>query len=165
MKNIQRTLQKTENFIMVISFSIMVLACFIQVVNRNIFKIPVSGFEEAAKYSMIYMVLLGTELGLRDGTQIAVTGAVDKLKGKTRKIVVIISKLLVIGFSSAIFYQSILLVQQQIRSGQKSPGLQIPMTIPYFALVLSFGIITIVQLINLILICKSSNSNKEEVKE
>ena len=35
---------------------------------------------------MAYMVLLGTELGLRDGTQIAIKGVVDKLKGKVKKV-------------------------------------------------------------------------------
>lgn len=157
MENLRKQLQKIENFI-------MVLSCFIQVVNRNIFKVPVSGFEEAAKYSMIYMVLLGTELGLRDGTQIAVTAVIDKLKGTTKKIMMIISKMMVIIFSSAIFYQAVLLVQQQVRSGQKSPGLQIPMSIPYFALVLSFGIITIVQIVALLIMIKNIKE-KEEVEE
>lgn len=150
MEGIGKKLQKIEDAIMVITFSIMVIVCFTQVVNRNIFQIPFSGFEEMSKYCMVYMVLLGTELGLRDGTQIAVTAVVDSMKGIIKKIVQIISKTIVVIFSSAIFYQAILLVQQQIRSGQKSPGLQIPMSIPYFALVLSFGIITIIQGIALI---------------
>ena len=150
MEGIGKKLQKIEDAIMVVTFSIMVIVCFAQVVNRNIFQIPFSGFEEMSKYCMVYMVLLGTELGLRDGTQIAVTAVVDSLKGIMKKIVQIISKIIVVIFSSAIFYQAILLVQQQIRSGQKSPGLQIPMSIPYFALVLSFGIITIIQGIALI---------------
>ena len=83
---ILRKFQKIEDIIMVITFIIMVISSFAQVINRNIFKIPISGFEEAAKYSMVYMVLLGTEMGLRDGTQISVTAIVDILKGKTKKI-------------------------------------------------------------------------------
>lgn len=141
---ISEKFQKVEDMIMVVS-------CFAQVVNRNIFKVPVSGFEEAAKYSMVYMVLLGTEMGLRDGTQISVTAVVDMLKGPAKKIVMIISKGIVVLVSAALFYQSIGLVQRQIISGQTSPGLQIPMSIPYFALVLSFGIITLVQGVTLIM--------------
>ena len=143
--------QKVEDMIMVVTFVIMVVSCFAQVVNRNIFKVPVSGFEEAAKYSMVYMVLLGTEMGLRDGTQISVTAVVDMLKGTAKKIVMIISKGIVVLVSAALFYQSIGLVQRQIISGQTSPGLQIPMSIPYFALVLSFGIITLVQGVTLMM--------------
>ena len=142
---ISEKFQKIENMIMVVTFIIMVTSCFVQVVNRNIFQIPVSGFEEAAKYSMVYMVLLGTEMGLRDGTQISVTAVVDMLKGTTRKVVMILSKGIVVLVSVALFYQSMGLVQRQIISGQLSPGLQIPMSVPYFALVLSFGIITLVQ--------------------
>lgn len=148
---ISEKFQKVEDMIMVVTFAIMVVSCFAQVVNRNIFKIPVSGFEEAAKYSMVYMVLLGTEMGLRDGTQISVTAVVDMLKGPVKKFVMIISKGIVVLVSAALFYQSIGLVQRQIISGQTSPGLQIPMSIPYFALVLSFGIITLVQGVTLIM--------------
>ena len=46
--------------------------------------------EEVAMYSMIYMALLGTEVGLRDGTQVAVTAVIEKLHGVTKKIVSII---------------------------------------------------------------------------
>ncbi|MCY7008178.1 TRAP transporter small permease [Fusobacterium simiae] len=146
-----RKFQKIEDIIMVITFIIMVISSFAQVINRNIFKIPISGFEEAAKYSMVYMVLLGTEMGLRDGTQISVTAVVDILKGRTKKIVMIISKLIVVSAAASLFYHSIGLVQKQVVSGQISPGLQIPMSIPYFSLVLSFGIITLVQGITLIM--------------
>ena len=52
MKKVLHALQRLEKWIIVIAFVIMVVAIFCQVVNRNIFKIPVSGFEEAAKYSM-----------------------------------------------------------------------------------------------------------------
>ncbi len=162
---ISEKFQKVEDMIMVVTFIIMVVSCFAQVVNRNIFQIPVSGFEEAAKYSMVYMVLLGTEMGLRDGTQISVTAVVDMLKGTTKKIFMIISKGIVVLVSAALFYHSIGLVQRQIISGQTSPGLQIPMSIPYFALVLSFGIITLVQGVTLIMMITGKikmDSNEEQ---
>ena len=110
MKKVLHALQSLEKWIIVIAFVIMVVAIFCQVVNRNIFKIPVSGFEEAAKYSMAYMVLLGTELGLRDGTQIAIKGVVDKLKGKVKKVIVIISQIIVVAFAAIMTKASFALV-------------------------------------------------------
>ena len=145
MKKFLQFLQALEKWIIVIAFAIMVLACFIQVVNRNIFRIPVSGFEEAAKYSMVYMVLLGTELGLRDGTQISIQGVVDKLPDKTRKIVRLLARLVVIIFAAVMTKSGWAMVLKQAKIGQTSPGLGIPMSVPYFALVLGFGLITIVQ--------------------
>jgi len=64
MKKTLDILQHIENLIIVVTFIIMVVTFFCQVINRNLFKLPISWFEEAATYSMIYMVLLGTEAGL-----------------------------------------------------------------------------------------------------
>ncbi len=164
MKKTLNTLQKIEDIIMVVTFAIMVAAAFIQVVNRNFTKLPVTGFEEAAKYCMVYMVLLGTEKGLRDGTQISVTALVDKLKGKAKLVLQIISKALVIIFAAIMTKESIALFQMQIKSGQKSPGLGLPMTVPYFALVLSFAIITLVQLGMLVALFKDLSMSNEELE-
>lgn len=150
MKKILKGLQQIENWTIIITFAIMVIACFIQVVNRNIFKIPVTGFEEAAKYAMIYMVMLGTEMGLRDGTQVAVTAVVDKLHGTARKAVQVIAKVIVIGFSAFLLTESWAMVLKQIQIGQLSPGLRMPMAVPYAAMPIAFALITIIQIYYLI---------------
>ena len=98
MKKVLGTLTKVEQVIMVATFVIMVASSFAQVVNRNIFKLPIAWFDEASTYCMIYMALIGTEIGLRDGTQIAVTAVVDKLHGAGKKIVQIASKIVVLIF-------------------------------------------------------------------
>ena len=162
MKKTLQYLQTLEKWIIVIAFAIMVLACFIQVVNRNVFRIPVSGFEEAAKYSMVYMVLLGTELGLRDGTQISIQWVVDKLPEKARKIIRVIARLIVIIFAAVMTKSGWAMVMKQAKIGQTSPGLGIPMYIPYFALVLGFGLITIVQSGYLIKQCLDFNKAEEK---
>ena len=162
MKKTLQFLRALEKWIIVIAFAIMVLACFIQVVNRNVFRIPVSGFEEAAKYSMVYMVLLGTELGLRDGTQISIQGVVDKLPEEARKIIRVIARLIVIIFAAVMTKYGWAMVMKQAKIGQTSPGLGIPMYIPYFALVLGFGLITIVQSGYLIKQCLDFNKAEEK---
>ena len=165
MKKVLHALQRLEKWIIVIAFVIMVVAIFCQVVNRNIFKIPVSGFEEAAKYSMAYMVLLGTELGLRDGTQIAIKGVVDKLKGKVKKVIVIISQIIVVAFAAIMTKASFAMVLKQAAIGHTSPGLGIPMSVPYFSLVLGFGLIAVVQAGELVSMFVHFNKPEDEMKE
>ena len=165
MKKVLHALQSLEKWIIVIAFVIMVVAIFCQVVNRNIFKIPVSGFEEAAKYSMAYMVLLGTELGLRDGTQIAIKGVVDKLKGKVKKVIVIISQIIVVAFAAIMTKARFAMVLKQPAIGQTSPGLGIPMSVPYFSLVLGFGLIAVVQAGELVSMIVHFNKPEDEMKE
>ena len=110
----------------------------------------VSGQTTAALHlimSIIYMTLLGTEIGLRDGSQIAVTALVSKFKGVSKLFIQIISKIIVTIFSSSILFYSINMVKIQAVSGQTTAALHLPMSVPYMALVISFGIITVVQFI------------------
>lgn len=150
MRRMIKRLENIENMVMIITFVIMVVTSFVQVINRNFTKLSIPWLEEAAVYCMIYMVLIGTEIGLRDGTQIAVTSVVDKLGMGTKKIVAIISKTIVVIFSLVILSGAIRIVNLQIQTSQTSPALHLPMGVPYFALVLSFSIISIVQIVELI---------------
>lgn len=161
MKKVLKFLQGIENIIMLITFTIMVFASFAQVVNRNFLKLPITWFEEAAVYCMIYMVLIGTEIGLRDGTQVAVTAVVDRFHGKFRSLIDIISKAIVVIFSATIFYSSMGMLEMQIRTGQTSPALKLPMSVPYAAITISFGIIAVVQGITLLLMILHFNKKKE----
>ena len=93
MKGIKKLLSyvtKVEYAIMIVAFVAMVTAYFVAVVNRNFIKASMPWTEEVAMYSMIYMALLGTEVGLRDGTQVAVTAIIEKLHGITKKVVSIV---------------------------------------------------------------------------
>ena len=75
----------------------------------------------------------------------------DRLGGTAKTVCHVISKIVVIVFSAVCFYFSFSIIQTQIMSGQVSSGLRVPMWIPYSALPLSFGIITIVQTVTLVL--------------
>ncbi|WP_409969665.1 TRAP transporter small permease [Bengtsoniella intestinalis] len=165
MKRILTWLQNLENFILVLTFSVMVITCFIQVINRNIFKIPFTGFEEISRYCMVYMVLLGTELGLRDGTQISVSAFVDHLPKVLHDIFAIITRIIVIGFAAIMCKSGMTMVITQLNVGQMTPGLGIPMSVPYFSLVLSFGIITIVQMVTLVNQFRNFGKPKAEMTE
>ena len=145
MKKILARLQKAEYIIIVAFFIIMILASFLQVVNRNLLGWPISWAEEVSRYCMVYMALLGTEIGLRDGSQLAITAIVNNLKGVSRKMLNLIAKMVVVAYSFVVFATSFVLLDRQMRFGQLTPGLQIPMYLPYFALTLSFGIIFLAQ--------------------
>jgi TRAP-type C4-dicarboxylate transport system permease small subunit len=161
MGKILRTLQKIEDWILVLSFIVMILASFAQVVNRNITHFGISWFEELARYSMVYMALLAAEAGLRDGTQISVTVVIDKLHGLTRKIINVMVKLIVLWFSTTVFISSFPILASHLRSGQLSAGLRVSMFYPYLALTISFGIIVVVQTASLIAILVTSPREKE----
>lgn len=146
-KKIIAYITKAEYAIMAVAFVAMVAAYFIGVVNRNLIKASMPWTEELAIYSMVYMALLGTEVGLRDGTQVAVTAVIEKLHGTARKIVDIVEQVVLEIFSVAMLKAGIALFLKQIQTGQTTPVMKIPMYMMYFSLVLTFGLIFLVQLV------------------
>lgn len=167
MKSALKKLQYIENLIIVVSFAVMVTCSFLSVVNRNFIKLSIPWFDELSTFTMIYMALLGTEAGLRDGSQIAVTALVNKFNGISKAILQIIAKTVVTGFSAVVLYYSCHMAAIQASSGQLTAALHIPMAIPYFALVISFAIITCVQGITVITMLVHFNelSNPHTVDE
>jgi TRAP-type C4-dicarboxylate transport system permease small subunit len=140
-----RVLQKTENYFVIIVFIVMILSAFAQVVNRNIVGAGIPWFEELARFCMVYVTLIATEIGIRDGSQIMITALADNLPPAAGHTLRIINKIVVIIFSAVVCVFSIPILETQISSRQISAGLQLSMAVPYFSLTLSFGLIVIVQ--------------------
>lgn len=153
MKGIKKALSYITNVeyaIMVVTFAAMVIAYFISAVNRNFIKASMPWTEEVAMYSMIYMALLGTEVGLRDGTQVAVTAVIEKLHGVTKKIVSIIEQIILEIFSFVMLKAGLALFTKQLQTGQTTPVLKVPMSVMYFSLVLTFALILVIQAVVLV---------------
>lgn len=151
LNKVVRGLTAVELVACALTFAVMVICYFISVVNRNIIKGSMPWTEELALYSMVYMVLLGTELGLRDGTQVSVTALTSKLEGKTAgRILDIIARIVVIYFVYMMFTNGNALVAKQIKTAQTSPVMNIPMYILYLSLSISFCLMLITQVLMLI---------------
>ena len=146
-----RGLTAVELIACAVTFAIMVISYFISVVNRNIIKGSMPWTEELGLYSMVYMALLGTELGLRDGTQVSVTALTSKLEGKTvGKILDILARLVVIYFVYMMFRNGNALVAKQLKTAQTTPVMKIPMYSLYLSLSISFCLTLITQVLMLI---------------
>lgn len=147
MNPLGRNLQRLENVIIAVCFIVMCLAEFGQVANRNVFHAGISWFDELARYCMVYMTLLATEAGLRDGSQIAITSVTEKCPPFLKRVLQLIVKAVIIAFSVMITMTSYELVLKQLATGQVSAGFSLPMWIPYLVLPVAFGFITVVQTI------------------
>lgn len=161
MNSVATRLCKIENAIIAVCFIVMTAAAFAQVVNRNLIGAGISWFDELARYCMVYMTLLATEAGLRDGSQISITAVTDKMPPALKRVVQVIVKVVIIGFSCTIFWSSLTIIKKQILSGQVSAGLSLPMWLPYLALPIAFSLIAIVQLYCLGLLFKAPLEEKK----
>ena len=148
-------LSRLEDALTIGLFTIMVSMSFLQVINRNILHLPLSWLEECSRLAMVFMAMLGVEMGLRDGSQIAITGIADRLRGKFRLAVTIIVKMTVIGFAAAMTVSSVQLMKLQIASGRTSAALHIPMAVLYGIFAAGFVLIAIIQICILVSYVKS----------
>ncbi|WP_293009902.1 MULTISPECIES: TRAP transporter small permease [unclassified Oscillibacter] len=146
LKKILGWLDRSERLLMVLAFVIMVATMFGSVLARNVFRATVSWLDELARISMVYMVLLGAEAGLRDGTQVRVTAGISKLHGGLRKVIDIVAQIVLIAFTAMATRGAIVNVQTNIARNVTTTSLNWPMAIPYMALVIGFTIMTLVQL-------------------
>lgn len=149
MEWLKTNLVRFENALIALCFVVMTLCAFAQVVNRNFIGAGISWFDELARYAMVYLTILATEAGLRDGSQISITAFIDKMPPVAKRAFQIIVKLIIIAFSLSIMWSTMDLVSMQIRSGQTSAAMGMPMWLPYLSLPVGFGIISLVQMLSL----------------
>lgn len=146
LKKILGWLDRSERLLMVLAFVIMVATMFGSVLARNVFRATVSWLDELARISMVYMVLLGAEAGLRDGTQVRVTAGISMMRGGLRKVIDIVAQIVLIAFTAMATRGAIINVQTNIARNVTTTSLNWPMAIPYMALVIGFSIMTLVQI-------------------
>ena len=162
-KKVLEWITNIEYTIMIVAFVLMVVCYFISILNRNFIKTSMPWTEELALYGMTFMALLGTEVGLRDGTQVAVTAVIEKLHGTVRKIVDLLKQVVLELFSFSMLEAGIRIVSRQLQAGQTTPVLKIPMALMYASLVLAFGLILLVQTVTFIEMILNFNKKEAEV--
>ncbi|MFO7737897.1 MAG: TRAP transporter small permease [Desulfatiglandaceae bacterium] len=119
-------------FFMVILGITMTLTILLQIFFRFVIYRPVPWSEEAARYLMIWMGMLGSVVALRRGRHIGVTSLVDSLPEKVSGIIVYLVRLVMIGFMAIIGWEGFGLAV--FNYPQLSAAMEITMTIPYLAI-------------------------------
>lgn len=110
----------------------MTVVILIQIFFRFVIYQPVPWSEEAARYLMIWMGLLGSVLAVRMGRHIGVTAAMDRLPENWRMGGARLVDVCLFMFLGIICYQGWELAW--FNSMQLSAAMEIPMTIPYLAI-------------------------------
>ena len=118
-------------------FVVMACGCFFQVLNRNIFQIPISWTEELSRFAMVWMALLGSEIGLRQHKQMSVDAVVNRLPFLPRKLVECLGCLINAAFAGISAVYAVQFVAITYQSNQISSAMNWPMWIVYLILPLS----------------------------
>lgn len=90
--------------------------------------------DEVARYTMIWLVAIGSGIGSYYGLHFNIDYFVTKLPLKLQKVCLCIQMIIIYVFCLFVMYYGVYLVKQQFKFGQISPALKIPMWFMYSAI-------------------------------
>lgn len=161
MKTIISVVNRLNQFIfnvIAILFGLATLLTICQVFARYVLRSPLVGTEEIIRYSVIWIVLLGTAIALRKGLLVSVEIVLHIVPRKIKKIMEIIVIVLNIMFLFILTIYGFNLLE--ITSGQKVGALDLPVAVFYYSIPIS-GILGILNAF-VVLVEKISNKQEEE---
>lgn len=123
-------------------FTVMCLLILVMTISR-ITGIATDRFlwaEEVSRYLMVWMSFLAAILAARSNSHFRMTALVGGIRSpKIRKALGIVAALCSAAIMIVVLYHGYHLIMRQVRSGQSSPVMLIPMWIPYLAIPVGFA--------------------------
>jgi len=130
--------------LIILIFTVMVIAGGMQVFNRFVLNRSLSWSEELQRYAHIWLVYLAIPAAYRRGMHLGMDVLKEKLPAAFQKVLAVLIHLMWIGLGAAIiiFSRRILVIS----SRQVSPGMGLPMNFVYFGMVFGAGYLLLVAL-------------------
>jgi C4-dicarboxylate transporter DctQ subunit len=99
--------------------------------------------EEVVRYSIVWLVFLGGSIAARRGAHISMDILVVYLPPRAKLFVMGLASALAAGFTLVTTYYGVLLTASIWQYGQVSPAAEIPMALPFAAIPIGCGLMTI----------------------
>lgn len=151
MSKVEAILDKLTNFLRFISgilLSIMLIITFLQVILRYVFHKPIMGAEEITLVMLLWFGYFAISTAVWEQGHMALEVFYEMFNIKIRKILDIIKYLLMITFSSMMFYYGLQLVINA--RGNVLPGSKISRSMLYLPLSISGVLIFVFSMVHLI---------------
>ncbi len=129
-----KTVNVTEEIVLIIMFAVMVAVIFSQVIMRKVFNNSLPWSEELGKFLFVWLSWLGISIGHRRKEHIKITLLVEKLPILFKKVVEAASELILIIICGVTVYYSVLMLD--IQKNIPYAGIKISTSWGYLSLVL-----------------------------
>jgi C4-dicarboxylate transporter DctQ subunit len=122
---------------------ITALIVFMQVVLRYGFGFTLAWIEESARYMIVWFVFLGASIGVREKAHPTMDTLLQVVPKSTKTILQIMITIICMVFCVIIVRSGINVVIGAYKLGSISPGLRIPLFVPYIAVPVGLGLMFI----------------------
>ena len=153
-------IRKLTKIMVIVSFIIMILSVFSQVIARYVFNNSFRWSEELARFLQVWLILLCSAMCLRKESHIVADYVTHNLRYSVKRILKLYTYFFIIVYLSYLTFYGFKIVS--IISTQYSPALGLPMDIVYLAVPIG-GIAMLIEA--LIIFLKLLGSPKEDSAE
>ncbi|MDR1621841.1 MAG: TRAP transporter small permease [Synergistaceae bacterium] len=126
-------LQFSTEYVLFSMMAAMVVIVFAQVIFRFVLRASLPWSEEAARYIMAWISMLGASIGIRRKGHIGVEALVMLLPAAFKRVVAALMTLVASGFFSGMVVYGVKICK--VVAAQESPAMEISMAVPYSSLV------------------------------
>jgi TRAP-type C4-dicarboxylate transport system permease small subunit len=133
MKKLLAWIDRGVEYLVAAIFAVMVVIGLMQVFHRFALNTSLSWSEEAQIFGHVYIVFLGIPIAYRRGAHMYVDTFRDKYRGRVASAFDLLVELIWAAFAVSLMvlgYQV-----SRVAALQESPGLEIPMSYPYYGMV------------------------------
>lgn len=127
-----RRIERTLDALLGVAIGVMVVAMVWQVIGRYVFSHAPGWTEEASRFLMLWVTMLGAAAALRSGAHLSVTSLVDALPPRALAWALALRDAALVGAAGLLAWHGVLFAR--LNASQESAAMEIPMTVPYAAL-------------------------------
>ena len=121
-----------SEWVMIISFTVLVITTFLQVVFRYVVNLSLSWADELARYVFVWLVFSGLVVSFARGEHAIMNFVVDLYRGRFKSFMLALIDLLIFGLFVVLTISGVMLMSVSV--GQSTAGLGIPKMVVYAAL-------------------------------
>lgn len=140
---LSRLLDRVEEHFCAISLLAVTAVLFTNVVLRYVFRLGFVWSEEFVRYLMIWIAFVGISMATRRGHRLAVDLILHYTPPGVTRVINITVDLLCAFFGVALLYYGYQTVESMRMTVQVSPGMGLPMYVPYLVIPLSGALLTL----------------------
>ena len=138
-----RWMSQFEDAIAIFMFSIMTLTVLTNVLFRYVLQIPMMWGEELSRYSMVIGVYVGVIICVKEKAHLGISGLVDMLPPKLKRIVnMVVDLATMAGYVIIAVLEYNFTISMQV-TRQTSPAIHVPLYMLYGAITLFFSLCVI----------------------
>jgi TRAP-type C4-dicarboxylate transport system permease small subunit len=138
----------------------MIIMCIIlaQTLGR-VFHLSIPWSEEASRYLFVTMILLGINIGISRNMMVSIDIVDNFLSKSVRRIFDIVREVIGLVVACLFFYSTFAMIK--VGQFQKSPAMQIPMSVMYVVMAVGFGLAVLAVVMRLVKLFMKSEEGKE----